>query len=182
MNHYSLVSSPGILHNQDLIIEQEQECSPTILLVLPDQEMVLRFVAPFWEWVRQRAIERRREKESETEREGEWRDEMNRRSTFPLPHACCSPCRVTGVLASVVLQKRRNVSRAFNLASKEQGSKQRCKQLCFRFAHEAGCCFSLNLNTYPITDCAEALSDTSFAQHSKVHLQQGIIRECDFSQ
>lgn len=49
MNHYSLVSSPGGLHNQDLIIEQVRESSPTILLVLPDQEMVLRFVGPFRE-------------------------------------------------------------------------------------------------------------------------------------
>lgn len=65
-------------------------------------------------------------RQTEKKREREWRDEMNRRSIFPLPHACCSPCRVTGVLASAVLQMQKCLKGLpFNLASKSMDQNSR---------------------------------------------------------
>lgn len=91
VNHYSLVSFLGSLHNQDLIIEQVREYSPTILPVLPDQEKVLRSVALFWERVRQRVIERESEIERKREREiGEremkWTEEVHFPCHMPAAH------------------------------------------------------------------------------------------------
>lgn len=62
VNHYSLVSSPGALHNQDVIIEHVRERSPTILRVHPDQETVLGQVCS--------SILRMSQAEREGEREG----------------------------------------------------------------------------------------------------------------
>lgn len=111
VNHYPLVSSPGGLYNRDLIIEQVRECSPTILLVLPDQETVLRFVALFWEWVRQRAIERQWERE----REGVERRNEPKKCMSP---ATCLPSHRRAGLCGFTVAEMSQRACAFNLALK----------------------------------------------------------------
>lgn len=135
VNHYSLVSSPGALHNQDVIIERVRERSPTILRVLPDQETVLGQVCS--------SILRM----SQAERERGRRYEMYRIGTRPLTPACRSPRPVTGVQASAAFTDAEMSRGAFHLASRKRGSNQRRAQLCFRFAHETGRCFGLNSST-----------------------------------
>lgn len=178
VNHYSLVLSLGGLHNQDVIIERVRECSPTILLVLPDQETVLRFVALFWEWVRQRAIEREKQTKRETERkkeggEAKWTEEVHFPCHMPAVHPAESQ-------ASWPLRfyRCRNVSRAciFNLASKSTDQNSGVHSFVSRFAHETGCCFSLNPTHTPLRDGAGALSATSSTQHSDLCLQHSIIK------
>lgn len=85
---YERHMSLGGFHNKDSKIAQVHEHFPTLLQALPDQELVL--LPLFWQWIQQRTTQN---KES---------DEMNQRNTFPMLHACCLPCRVQGVLASVV--------------------------------------------------------------------------------
>lgn len=135
VNHYSLVSSPGALHNQDVIKEHVRERSPTILRVLPDQETVLGQVCS--------SILRM----SQAERERGRRYEMYRIGTRPLTPACRSPRPVTGVQASAAFTDAEMSRGAFDLASRKRGSNQRRAQLCFRFAHETGRCFGLNSST-----------------------------------
>lgn len=135
VNHYSLVSSPGALHNQDVIIEHVRGRSPTILRVHPDQETVLGQVCS--------SILRM----SQAERERGRRYEMYRIGTRPLTPACRSPRPVTGVQASAALTDAEMSRGAFHLASRKRGSNQRRAQLCFRFAHETGRCFGLNSST-----------------------------------
>lgn len=135
VNHYSLVSSPGALHNQDVIIEHVCERSPTILRVHPDQETVLGQVCS--------SILRM----SQAERERGRRYEMYRIGTRPLTPACRSPRPVTGVQASAAFTDAEMSRGAFDLASRKRGSNQWHAQLCFRFAHETGRCFGLNSST-----------------------------------
>lgn len=172
VNHYSLVSSPGALHNQDVIIEHVRECSPTILRVLPDQEMVLRQVCS--SILRMSQTERRREREEEI-----WN--VQDRCLSPdtcLPFTPSSHWRpgLCGVY------RCRNVSRAFHLASRKQGSNQRRAQLCFRAAHETGCCFGLNSSTQAHYGWCWSTQCYKLYTALERRLEQSTVRERDFSQ
>lgn len=132
-------------------------------------------VALFWEWVRLRAVQRHTQRER-AERWNEPRKYISPATCLPFTLQCHRRLGLCGFTDAQMFSG----ARAFNLASESRDHYS--TQFCFSFVHKTWRRFSLNSNTYSITDDASALIATRCSQHSEVHLHQRTGTDCDFRQ